>query len=84
MVIGRGGRCGVTRGVVARGMVVGAVWRGVMGNVECGARCRIWWRDGVCDTFDRDSLLLLIRLGPFCYTLLKHYLPSPKLNPYTL
>ena len=25
VVIGRGGRCGVTRGVVARGMVVGAV-----------------------------------------------------------
>ena len=27
VVIGRGGRCGVTRGVVARGMVIGAVWR---------------------------------------------------------
>ena len=27
VVIGRGGRCGVTRGVVARGMEVGAVWR---------------------------------------------------------
>ena len=67
-------------------MVVGGVVVGVgFGGVGCGgvmgcAICMTGYSN-MCDTFDRASLLLLIRLGPFCYTLLKHYLTPRNSRP---